>query len=91
MVVPECQVIHTTTLRLVSSADECEALGDVANDGWMNLDRFLNEHERVENERRLTFSASSIVTSQCFKRSYESFVGECVMRVSPASRNRVQQ
>ena len=38
LVVPERQVIHTTTLRLFSSPDECEALGDVAIEGWTNLD-----------------------------------------------------
>ena len=47
MVVPERQVIHTTTLCLFPSANECEAQGDVGIDGWTNLDGLAvisNEH-----------------------------------------------
>jgi hypothetical protein len=38
MVVPERQVVNTTALRFFPPTNECEALGDVTINRWMDLD-----------------------------------------------------
>jgi hypothetical protein len=69
MTMPEGEVVHQTTLRLSSSADECYALRNVANDGRPNLDGLESGHKYVGGKSKtgLAFLASSIAASQCRK------------------------
>jgi hypothetical protein len=52
MTVPEGEVVHQTTLRLSSSADECYTLRNVANDGWPNIDGLESRHKLWEEKAK---------------------------------------